>query len=222
MDTYLEVGQTKIFASAIEWPGWARSGKDEASALQALLEAGPRYGRVVGRSRLGFRAPDEVSDFVVVERLKGDSATDFGVPGVAPAADERPVDEAELKRLTAVLKACWRALDAAVEAAAGKQLRLGPRGGGRQVDGVLEHVLGADQGYLRQLGWAYSVDKEADTAEQLRQTRQAVLQALGPAARGELPEFGPRGGPRWTLRYYARRSAWHVLDHAWEIEDRIL
>jgi hypothetical protein len=26
---------------------------------------------------------------------------------------------------------------------------------------------------------------------------------------------------RWPPRYVVRRAAWHVLDHAWEIEDRI-
>jgi hypothetical protein len=48
--------------------------------------------------------------------------------------------------------------------------------------------------------------------------RQAALAA---GARGELPERGPRGGARWTPRSFVRRVAWHVLDHAWEIEDRL-
>jgi hypothetical protein len=51
--------------------------------------------------------------------------------------------------------------------------------------------------------------------------RQAVLGALRAAARGEFPLLGPRGGRRWTPRYFVRRDAWHVLDHVWEIEDRI-
>jgi hypothetical protein len=50
--------------------------------------------------------------------------------------------------------------------------------------------------------------------------RQAMLKALESAARGEIPERGPRGGVRWTPRYFVRRSAWHVVDHVWEIEDR--
>jgi hypothetical protein len=43
---------------------------------------------------------------------------------------------------------------------------------------------------------------------------------LSAVACGEPVRTGPRGGVRWTARYYVRRSAWHVLDHAWEIEDR--
>jgi hypothetical protein len=38
---------------------------------------------------------------------------------------------------------------------------------------------------------------------------------------GELPDFGPRGGERWPALFAIRRSAWHALDHAWEIEDRL-
>jgi hypothetical protein len=50
--------------------------------------------------------------------------------------------------------------------------------------------------------------------------RRAVLDALAAAPRsGRVPQ-GPRGGKRWTVRYFIRRSAWHALDHAWEIEDR--
>jgi hypothetical protein len=48
------------------------------------------------------------------------------------------------------------------------------------------------------------------------------LTSLEAAARGELPRVGPRGGLRWTPRFYVRYSAWHILDHAWEIEDRLL
>ena len=42
------------------------------------------------------------------------------------------------------------------------------------------------------------------------------------AAKGKELRKGPRGGVRWTVRRFVRRVAWHVLDHAWEIEDRIL
>ena len=33
----LEIGKKRIFASALDWPGWTRSGRDEAAALAALL-----------------------------------------------------------------------------------------------------------------------------------------------------------------------------------------
>jgi hypothetical protein len=37
-----------------------------------------------------------------------------------------------------------------------------------------------------------------------------------------VPERGPRGGAIWSARNYVRRIAWHVLDHAWEIEDKVI
>ncbi len=222
LDVYLEIGKKRTFASAIGWPGWSRSGRDEASALQALVDYGPRYARVLRPARLGFQAPKDASDFTVVERLQGDMSTDFGVPGLAPSSDTRPVDDEELARFLALLKACWRAFDAAVESAMGKELRKGPRGGGRELDGIVGHVLGADAGYIRHIGGKVQQEEGETLADYIRRLRQAIPQALAASAHGEVPERGPRGGARWTPRYYVRRSAWHVLDHAWEIEDRIL
>lgn len=217
---YLEIGKKRTFAGAIDWPGWCRSGRDEGSALQALFDYGPRYARVLSTARLGYQAPGDLSDFVVIERLEGNATTDFGAPAVAPSSDARPVDDAEMRRLQALLEACWQAFDSAVRGAKGKDLRKGPRGGGRDLEGIVQHVLGGNAGYLAQLGWKFKKDAENDLDAELSQTRQAVLKALESAARGEIPERGPRGGVRWAPRYFVRRAAWHVLDHVWEIEDR--
>src|SRR5574341_1036477 len=217
---YLEIGKKRTFAGALDWPGWCRSGPDEESALQALLDYGLRYARVLRSKEFGFQTPAKVSLFVVLERIKGDATTDFGAPGHAPEVDSEPVSDAELARLQAILKASWRAFDRAVKAAKGKELRKGPRGGGRELEGVVRHVLGGDGGYLSSLGWKVAQDERADMNEELKRTRTAMLEGLKAAAHGEIPERGPRGGLRWTPRYFVRRSAWHVLDHAWEIEDR--
>jgi hypothetical protein len=218
---YLEIGKKKTFAGALDWPGWCRSGRDETSALQALFEYGKRYERVVGTAQLAFQPPTDITAFTIIERLHGDATTDFGAPGIAPSGDRQPVGDAELECLKSLLQACWQAFDSATLAAFGKELRMGPRGGGRDINGIIAHVLGADAGYLSQLGWKFKPGEEIASREAMNQTRQAILEALGPAARGELPSRGPRGGLRWTPRYFVRRSAWHVLDHAWEIEDRI-
>lgn len=166
-------------------------------------------------ARLGFQAPDDVSAFVVVERLKGNATTDFGAPDAAPPGDTQPPDDAELRRLQAILKACWRAFDATVEMAQGKALRAGPRGGGRTLAGIVEHVLGAETAYLSQLGGKVS------RAESPAPICQTILTTLEASARGEIAAYGPRGGKRWPPRYFVRREAWHVLDHVWEIEDRL-
>ncbi len=216
---YLEIGNKRIFAAALDWPGWCRSGRDEESALQALLDCGTPYARVVRSSKLGFRAPVSVSSFRIVERLMGDATTDFGAPGKAPAADAKPVTDADLSRFQGLLKACWRAFDSAVDAAEERELRKGPRGGGRDLEGIIAHVVGGESGYLASLGGKLKLGDDPRT--DLRRARRAVLEALEIAAHGGFPARGPRGGVRWTPRYFVRRSAWHVLDHAWEIEDRI-
>ncbi len=215
---YLEIGTKRTFAGAVDWPGWARSGRDEESALEALLGYAPRYARVVGRSRLGFEAPSGASAGRVVERLQGNATTDFGAPDKPTSADAEPIDAAALGRLEKILKACWRALDRAVEAAEGRELRKGPRGGGRSVEKIVDHVVEAEgAGYLSRIGW--KVPKGPKDGWVARE-RATVLEALASVARDGVPP-GPRGGKRWSPRYFVRRSAWHVLDHAWEIEDRI-
>jgi hypothetical protein len=218
---YLEIGKKRTFAGAIDWHGWCRSGRDEESALQALVEYGTRYARVLRAEEFGFQAPADPSAFSVVERLKGNATTDFGAPDLAPAADAKPVLEAELQRLKFLLKACWHTFDAATRSAAGKELRKGPRGGGRELENIVEHVIGADEGYLSRLAWKVKSDGAADQSERLKRTRKAILEALTAAAHGAVAARGPRGGIRWKPRYFVRRVAWHVLDHAWEIQDRI-
>lgn len=217
IDVYLEIGNNRVFAGAIDWHGWCRTGRDKQAALQALIDYAPRYERVLRKSGLNFRPPKDPSVFNVIERLKGNATTDFGAPGIPPSSDARKIDDAELKRLEAILRSCWLAFDAAIKKAKGKQLTKGPRGGGRDQKGIIEHVLGADIGYLKTLGWKVEKDQENDIGK----LRQAILDGLKASAHGELPAIGPRGGIHWTPRYFVRRSAWHVLDHAWEIEDRL-
>jgi hypothetical protein len=212
MDAYLERGSKRVFAGATAWPGWARAGKTDEAALEALVAYGPRYAAALRGTRLGFRAPARVSDLRVVERVEGTATTDFGAPDVAPARDLEDVDAKELKRLEAILRAAWRTLDAAVERAGGLELATGPRGGGRGLDAIVDHVLGADASYVARLGRKVGSD-DASTV------REGIIDALGSAVRDGVPP-SPRGGKRWTPRYFVRRSAWHVLDHAWEIEDR--
>ena len=221
MDVYLEVGSKKTFAGAVEWAGWCRSGRDAAAALQALLLYAGRYQGVLQGTGLVLAAPADVESLTIVQRLAGNSTTDFGAPAVALPGDAEPMDETELNRALAILEACWRALDSAAELARGRELRKGPRGGGRELDGILRHVLGGEAGYLASLGWKFKEAAGADLDRELQRTRQAIRQGLAAAGRGELAERGPRGGRRWPARYYVRRAAWHVLDHAWEIEDRL-
>ena len=223
MQVFLEVGKKRTFAAALDWPGWCRGGKDEAAALQTLLEYGPRYAQAIASAQLAFTAPESIQALTVVERLEGNVGTDFGAPNVAPSVDEAPVSEVDLERFQSLLRAMWVSFDATVTAAEGKALRTGPRGGGRDLQKIVEHVFEAELAYLSRLGGALSAqEKKAGPPQGLPALRRAVLDTLGPAARGELPREGPRGGKRWSARFYVRYAAWHLLDHTWEIEDRLV
>jgi hypothetical protein len=146
----------------------------------------------------------------VVEELAGGAATDFGVPAEVCSFDHRPLTAAHARRLAAIVEASWETLDAVV-AGAPPRLRKGPRGGGRDRDQIVEHVVEAERSYVRKVGLRYP-PAEADLV------RPGFAAALR-AARDPMGEMG-RGGKPWPWRYAARRVAWHVLDHAWEIEDK--
>lgn len=219
-DIYVETGRKKAFAGAIDWPGWCRSGRDPAAAIVALVQAGPRYKRALEGSGTRFEAPPSAEGCTVVERLEGNSTTDFGAPAIAPSIDSDPLEATERERLTTILHHCWLAFHQAVRQAQGSTLKKGPRGGGRELDQIADHVVEAHVAYLGKLGWKVSVTPSAALTEKIAVLEQADRAGVEAWAAGELPSAGPRGGSRWTARYFVRRSAWHLLDHAWEIEDR--
>src|SRR5216684_819641 len=142
---YLEIGEKRVFASALEWPGWTRAGKDEKAALAALAAYAPRYATVPRAARIEFPAGADQS-FKVVERVTGNATTDFGAPGIAASSDIKPLAAAEADRICSLLTASWKVFDAAV-AKAPAELRKGPRGGGRDRDKIADHVIDAESAY---------------------------------------------------------------------------
>ena len=221
INVFLETGKKKAFVSAIDWPGWCRSGRDEESALQTLIDYGPRYGQVLEDQRIDFPAPSDPADLAVIERHEGNSTTDFGAPAIMLDVDREPLDRKDFERSERLLSACWETFDRSVKQAAGQELRKGPRGGGRDLEKIINHVIEGDRAYLARLAQKHKRETGFDLSEELGRTRGAILDALAVAAAGDLPEKGPRGGAIWPVRFFIRRVAWHVLDHAWEIEDRI-
>lgn len=222
INVYLETGKKKVFASAVDWPGWSRAGRDEDQALQVLFDYAPRYAGVLNPGGMDFQPPKDLSHLNITGRHAGNSTTDFGAPTIIPDADSDLFDQEIFEYSQKLLGACWLAFDTAVQAASGRELRKGPRGGGRDVEKIIAHVLDADRGYLSRIAWKHRLASGEDLDEQLKTTRQAIINALEVAADEGLPESGPRGGKIWPARYFVRRAAWHVLDHAWEIEDRTM
>jgi hypothetical protein len=199
----LEVGRKKVFASALDWPGWCRSGKSEELAMEALAEYAPRFAPVAERAGKGL-PPGAGDSFEVVERIPGDGTTDFGAPHKIAALELDAIDARSAKLLAAFVTAAWDTL-ADVVAVAPAEMRKGPRGGGRDRDKIVEHVTLAEMAYARKLGI-----RSKDPGD----VRKAIAEALAIPNDGQVPPHG------WPTRYVSRRLAWHVLDHAWEIEDK--
>lgn len=193
---YLEVGDKRKFASAADWPGWSRSGKDPHSCIETLSSYAPRYEKVADLA--GFDLPLE-ADYEVVEKIKGNATTDFGAPGLPMKDEYKPKTRAEMDRLIALLEACWKYLDN-VRAEVPNDLRKGPRGGGRDREKMYQHVLDAEMGYAPAIGLKMKTHD-----------RKALLEAMR----------HPAKDTKWPIPYAIRRIAWHALDHAWEMEDRI-
>jgi hypothetical protein len=194
---YIEAGAKKTFASAADWPGWSRSGNDETSALAALAAYAPRYAKVAKLARIEF--PKDATSFSVIERLRGNATTDFGAPGLPAKSESKPLTLSETERMVALVEACWKYLDQ-VRAKAPEELRKGPRGGGRDREKMYAHVLDAEVGYGPAIGVRV---KKSD--------RDALREAF----------LNPNRDTKWPVAYAMRRIAWHALDHAWEMEDRI-
>jgi hypothetical protein len=211
---YVEAGDQKVFACSIDFPGWCRSGKTEELALEALAAYAPRYAEVAKRAKAAFPAPAKAGErFEVVERVKGKGATDFGIPHEIPQVDAEPLTAAQAARQVELLRAAWAVLDKVAKASPA-ELRKGPRGGGRDRDKMLDHVLGAEANYGRKVGVKLPPPEVGD-AKAIKALRDELAKALGGASDGSPPR--PKG---WPPRYAIRRIAWHVLDHAWEMQDR--
>lgn len=169
---------------------------------------------------MAFRPPATTRGLDVIERINGDGGTEFGVPGKAAASERDPITAADLRRLTALLKASWSVFDAAARKAVGVELTKGPRGGGRELPKIVEHVREAEVAYLGQVGARAPAAADEHAARPMAKLRRTFADALTAVATGK-PIANPRGTRKpWMPRYAVRRSAWHVLDHAWEIQDR--
>ena len=93
-------------------------------------------------------------------------------------------------------------------------MRTGPRGGGRDRGKIAAHVLGAETAYARKLGLKLREPPIGDSAA-IAAHRDEIAAVLDAPSDGAPPV--PKG---WPVGYATRRLAWHVLDHAWEVEDR--
>ncbi|HEY1348127.1 MAG TPA: hypothetical protein VGF67_00705 [Ktedonobacteraceae bacterium] len=212
----LEIGlkDRRVAAVAPDWPGLERGAKTAEAAIARVQAYLPRYTPVANLAGLGaqFAASATVE---VVERYRGTGSTDFwGISFAFSDIDRQVVSRAELERELALLQACWTFFDD-VRSRVSAELQKGPRGGGRDRDRIVWHTVGAEQDWAAKLGLRTS-DGANLTDEGLRAHRDAYRNAI--------QEFHAQGkmARTWPLRYLIRHTAFHMLDHAWEMEDKDL
>ncbi len=216
----VERGRKKrCVVSAFDWPGWDRNAKTEAEALAVLAAYRPRYAKIAALAGFGkeFAA---TGDLEVVERLDGVGMTDFyGVSMKSARPEYDRMSDAVCERKIALLQASWAYFDD-VAARVSPELREGPRGGGRDREQIVRHANGAE---IEEFAVKVGITTAPEVWQNVREHRED-LRAHREAFCAALRDYNARGVPArtWTVQFLIRHSAYHVLDHAWEMEDRDL
>ncbi len=210
----LEVGKKRrVVAAAIDWPGLDRWGTSEDDAIAKLTTYLPRYAGVAERAGLGD-AFKRARDIEVVERTPGSSSTDFWGIAHVPSEIERGVLSApDLERRLDLLRACWAYFDE-VAARVPAELRPGPRSAGRSRDQIIRHVYINEPEQMSRKVEVRTPPDVVMTPGGRATHRQAYLDAIR--------AYNAEGKPArsWPIQFLVRRTAHHVMDHAWEMEDR--
>ena len=174
-----------------------------------------RYLPVAQRAGLGSELATQ-TDLDIIGRYLGTGSTDFWGISFAPSPlDREPFDAPTFDRGARLLRAAWAEFDETA-ARVSPDLRLGVRGGGRSRDGIIRHVRANEGGDFSKRVDAMSEVEDMSTPAGLTHHRDRFVDAM----RAWYEEGKPLG--KWTIPYLLRHTAYHTLDHAWEMQDRDL
>ena len=208
----------RAVAFSLDWPGWSRGAKSPELALATLESYRERYRPVADIAGMALEF-DAAGPLEIVEDRVGTGSTDFWAISFSPSATERdePMEEAALERGITILKACWAFFDG-VAARVSPEMRLGPRGGGRDRTRIIRHTIRTEsEDFAKQVGLRIR-EEAALTPDGLRHHRETYVAAMRAYNAGETA----KRMRSWTLPFLIRHSAFHTLDHAWEMEDKDL
>ena len=209
--------EKKVAVFAVDWPGWGRGAKAPDAALELLDAYRERYRPIAGLAGLEAEF-DRAGDLEIIEDHVGVGSTDFWAISFAPSSFElAPMPEDELERKLALLEAAWQFFDD-VAARVSPEMRKGPRGGGRNRDEIIRHALGWERADLVRRVGVVADPVVPPTPEGLKSHRDEYVAAL----RTYNAEGRMARGRNWTIPLLLRHTAYHVLDHAWEMEDKDL
>ena len=207
----------RAVAIALDWPGWSRGAKTPEAALETLESYRSRYRPIAALANMTSEF-DAAGALEVVEDKVGTGSVDFWGISFSPAAIEtEPMDEAALERGLTLLRACWTYFDD-VAARVSAEMRKGPRGGGRDRDRIISHVVRVEsEDFARQVG--LQIPEGAAVPLDARQRyREEYVAAMRAYNAGQVA----KRMRSWNLPFMIRHSAFHTLDHAWEMEDKDL
>ena len=206
----------KAVACAVDWPGWSRGGKTPEAAVESLETYRERYRPVAIAAGMGDRF-DKEGRLKAIEDKVGTPSTDFWAISFSPAASERePMRADDLDRKIELLQACWAFFDKTA-ASVSAEMRKGPRGGGRDRDRIVRHTIrNESEEFAKRVGLRIP-EEAALTPKGLRAHRTSYVAAMRAYNAGE----GKRM-KSWNLPFLIRHSAYHTMDHAWEMEDKDL
>lgn len=212
----LEIGPKgkKVAAVAPDWPGLERGAKTGEEAIERLVSYIPRYAKVAMLA--GMETSFPINPFIyVVETYPGTGSTDFwGISFAFSSFDLQSVSGEVLERELTLMQACWAFFDE-VRSRVSAEMRRGPRGGGRDRDRIVRHTFGAELDWAAKLGVRTPLD-EMSTDKGLKSHRDAYCNAIRDL------HSQNKMARTWPLRYLIRHTAYHALDHAWEMEDKDL
>jgi hypothetical protein len=218
MRVTLEIGPKgkKVVAVAPDWPGLERGAQNGEAAIERLRAYLPRYAPVAELAGMDAEFAG-AGPIEVVEEHPGTGSTDFwGISFASSSIDRREMPTDELARELALMRASWAFFDR-VRAGVSAEMRRGPRGGGRDRDGIVGHVVGTQEGWGKKLGL---VPQDAMASEEALTAHRDAYCAAIRAHHAEGRTVGPVA--RWPVRFLIRHTAFHTLDHAWEMEDNDL
>jgi hypothetical protein len=207
----------RAVAFSLDWLGWSRGAKSPELAVETLESYRERYRPVAALAGVA-RDFDAAGPLELVEDRVGTGSVDFwGISFSPSSAEQGPMGEAELERGITILQACWAFFDG-VAARVSEEMRKGPRGGGRDRTRIIRHTIRTEsEDFAKQVGLRIP-EEAALTPEGLRQHRETYVAAMRAYNAGKV-EKRMRS---WTLPFLIRHSAFHTLDHAWEMEDKDL
>lgn len=222
MRIVIEAGpkQKKYVAYARDWPGLERNGTSADAAFLHADSYRSRYEVIAERAGLGEEYRAEPVSSIVLE-YEGTPSTDFwGISFAHSEFDHVPLSTAELERQVALLEACWAEFDD-IALRVSPELQKGPRGGGRDRDHIVRHVLAAEIDWVKRLDIRPDLH-EIVPADARRLFRAQIVDAIRDLHSQGIGESRAKGGPYWTHSFLIRHMAYHVMDHGWEMEDKDL